>query len=90
MQFCKQFYNVSVIIVIRNRKIVWKHGPYYWYFCMNIKFLREYIKTVKITGCSENFLCGDEFDAISINSRFYSDDADLYESVKKTATDDKD
>ena len=34
-------------IVIRNKKIVWKHGPYCWYFRLNLKYLgwlyREYI-----------------------------------------------
>ena len=27
------------IIAIRNRKIVWKHGPYCWYFHLNLKYL---------------------------------------------------
>ena len=35
-------------IVIRNRKIVCKHGPCCWYFCLNLKFVgwqyREYSK----------------------------------------------
>ena len=39
---------VSFIIVIRNGKIVGKHGPYCWYFRLNLKSLewtyREYIK----------------------------------------------
>ena len=38
-------------IVIRNGKIVWKHGAYCWYFRLNLKHLgwpyRVYIKTAK-------------------------------------------
>ena len=38
-------------IVIRNGKIVWKHGPYCWYFCLNLKYLgwpySAYIKKAK-------------------------------------------
>ena len=26
-------------IIIRNGKIVWKHRPYCWYFCLNLKYL---------------------------------------------------
>ena len=39
------------IIVIRNGKIVWKHGPCCWYFRWNLKYLgwsyRACIKTAK-------------------------------------------
>ena len=35
----------------KKRKIVWKHGPYCWYFRLNLKYLgwpcRAYIKTAK-------------------------------------------
>ena len=38
-------------IVIRNGKIAWKHGPYCWFFRLNLKYLgwpyRAYIKTAK-------------------------------------------
>ena len=38
-------------IVIRNGKIVWKQGPYCWYFRLNLKYLgwpyRAYIKRAK-------------------------------------------
>ena len=41
----------TFIIVIRNGKIVWKHGLHCWYFHLNLKYLgwpyREYIKTAK-------------------------------------------
>ena len=26
-------------IIIRNRKVVWKHGPYCWYFGLNLKYI---------------------------------------------------
>ena len=32
---CCLYYN----IVTRNGKVIWKHGPYYWYFCLNLKYL---------------------------------------------------
>ena len=42
------------IIVIRNGKIVWKHGPYCSNFRLNLKYLgwlyKEYTKTVKNGG----------------------------------------
>ena len=42
---------LSKTIVIRNGKVVWKHGPYCWYFRLNLKYLgwpyRAYIKTVQ-------------------------------------------
>ena len=35
-------------IAIRNGKIMWKHGPYCWYSCLNLTFLgwsyKEYIE----------------------------------------------
>ena len=38
-------------IVVRDRKIVWKHGSYCWYFRLNLIYLgwpyRVYIKTAK-------------------------------------------
>ena len=38
-------------IVIRNGRIVWKHGSFIWYFCLNLKFLgllyNKFIKTAK-------------------------------------------
>ena len=53
----------SEYIVIRNGKIVWKHGLYCWYFRLNLKCLgwpyRKYIKTAKSGGfCEElNLKC---------------------------------
>ena len=49
---------VRLIILIRNGKIVWKHGPYCWYFRLNLKYLgwsyRAYIKTAKIATFARN------------------------------------
>ena len=51
-----------------NSKIVWKHGPSCWYYHLNFKFLgwpyKEYIKIAKTVACSDDFLSGDEFDAV--------------------------
>ena len=48
-------------IVIRNGKIVWKHGPYCWYFRLNLRYLRcsytAYIKTAKKGDLCEDLLC---------------------------------
>ena len=43
-----------------------------------------------MAGCSEDFLCRDNFDAVSAVSRFYNDDVNLYQAVRKIATDEKD
>ena len=47
----------TISTVIRNRKIAWKHGPYCWYFCLNLKYMwrpyGEYIKTTKNCGFCE-------------------------------------
>ena len=52
--------NKAIFTVIRSRKIVWKQGPYCWYFCSDLKDLRwpyrEYFKTGKNGGfCVELF-----------------------------------
>ena len=31
--------NMYYNIVVRNGKIVWKHGPYLRYFCLELKYL---------------------------------------------------
>ena len=50
----------GITIVIRNGKIVWKHGPYCWYFRLTLKYLgwpyRAYIKTAKNGGFYEELL----------------------------------
>ena len=56
--------NVTKYIVIRNDEEK-KHGPYCWYFCLNLKYLgwpyREYIKTAKNDGFCEELLCESDF-----------------------------
>ena len=75
-------------IIIRNRKIVGKHGSYCWYFCLNLKFLgwpyRKYIKTVKVSACSVSFYCRYDFIAIFCSYRY---GANASEPVEKIATD---
>ena len=59
---------VYFIIVIRNEKIVWKHGPYCWYFCLNLKYLgwpyRAYIKTAKNGDFCEGLLIESDFEVV--------------------------
>ena len=47
-------------IIIRNGKIVWKHGPYCWYFCSNLKYpgsqYKEHMKTTKMMDFVRNCL----------------------------------
>ena len=45
---------------------------------------------MKMAGCSEDFLCGDNFDAVSAVSHFYNDHVNLYQAVRKIGTDEKD
>ena len=56
-------------IVIRNGKIVRKHGPYCWYFRLNLKYLgwphRAYIKTAKNGNFSEELLSENDFEMFS-------------------------
>ena len=51
---------VHFIIVIRNGKIVWNHGPYYCYFHLNLKYLgwpdRACMKTQKMLTFGKNWL----------------------------------
>ena len=55
------------LIDIRNGKMVWKHGSYCWYFCLNLKYLgwpyRAYIKTAKNSDFCEELLSENDFEA---------------------------
>ena len=59
-------YNTTIIT--RNGKIVWKQGPYCWYFCLNLKYLgwpcRAYIKTAKNGNFWEELLSEKDFEAV--------------------------
>ena len=83
----------SNIIVIRNGKIVWKQGPYCWYFHLNLKHLgwpyREYIKTVKYGGFCEKLHSENEFVAVLATFCCYDYGANASEAVQKIATDQK-
>ena len=61
---------INVYIVIRNGKIIWKHGPYCWYFFLNLKYLGwpygEYIKTSKNSGLCEELLSENDFEIVLV------------------------
>ena len=82
------------IIVIRNGKIVWNHGTYCWYFCLNLKYLgwpyREYIKTVNDGGLYEKLLSENDFEFVLAFFCCYEYGAKAFEAVQKIATDQKD
>ena len=81
------------IIVIRNEKIVWKHGPYCWYFCLNLKYPEwpyiVYIKTVKNGNLCEGFLSENDFETVLAPFCCYDHGAMAPEAVQKIATDQK-
>ena len=80
-------------IVIRNAKIVWKHGAYCWYFCLNLKYLgwpyRAYIKTAKNGDFCEEFLSENDLEAVLVTFCYYEHGAKASEAVQKIATDQK-
>ena len=52
---------LGAYIVIRNGTIVWKHGPYCWYFRLNLKHLENISKEPKMMA----FLLGENnFEAV--------------------------
>ena len=81
------------VIVIRNGKIVWKHGPHCWYFHLNLKYLgwpyRACIKTAKNGNFCEEMLSENDFDAVLASFCCYDCGADAFEAVQKIATDQK-
>ena len=80
--------------VIRNGKKVWKHGPCYCYFRLNLKYLgwpyREYIKTAKNCGFCKELVSENDFEAILATFCCYDYGANASEAVQKIATDQKD
>ena len=84
---------VSINIVIRNGKIVWKHRPYCWYFVLNLKYLRwpyrAYIKTAKNGNFWEELLSGNDFEAVLATFCSYDHGTRTSEAVQKTVTDQK-
>ena len=91
--FKKYFFTEHLYIAIRNGKIAWKHGPYYWYFCLKMKYLewphREYIKTAKNGGFCEELLSENDFEAVLTTLCCYDYGANASEAVQKIATDQK-
>ena len=83
----------SIFIVIRNGKIVWKYGPYCWYFRLNVKYLgwpyRAYIKTAKNGDFCLELLSKNDFEAILATFCCYGQDAKASGAVQKIATDQK-
>ena len=84
-------YVMTLIIVIRNGKIVLNHGPYCWYFRLDLKYLgwpcREYIKTAKNCDFWEKLLSEIDFEAVLATFRCYDYGANASEAVQKIATD---
>ena len=83
----------SNITSIRNEKIVWKHGPHFWYFCLKLKYLgwlyRGYIKTAKDPGLYDELISENNFEAVLATFCCYDDGANASEAVQKIATDQK-
>ena len=81
------------IIVIRNGRIVWKHGLFCWYFGLSLKYLewpyREYIKTAKNGDFCEELLSENDFEAVLTTFYCYDHGAKASEAVQKIATDQK-
>ena len=79
------------LIVIRNWKIVWKHGPYCWYFRLNLKYLawpyREYIKAARNCGFWEELLTENDFEAVLVTFCCRDHGGNASEAVQKIATD---
>ena len=80
-------------IVIRNRKIIWKHWPYCWYSRLNLKYLRwpcrTYIETAKNGDFCEELLSENDFETVLATFCCYDHGAKASEAVQKIATDQK-
>ena len=77
---------IPLIIVMRNRKIVWKHGPNF-----NLKYpgwlYRAYIKTAKNGHLCEELLSENNIEAVLATFCCYDHGAKVFEAVQKIATD---
>ena len=78
-------------IVIRNGKIVWKHGPYCGYF--RLKYLgcpyRAYIKTAKNSNFCEELLTENDFETVLVTFYCYSHGLKASEAVQNVTGDQK-
>ena len=90
-EYSKSF---SESIFVRNGKIVSKHRPYCWYFCLNLRYLgwpyREYIRTAKNGDFCEELLSENNFEAVLATFCYYDYGAKASEAVRKITTDQKD
>ena len=77
-------------IVLRNRKIIWKHRSLLLIFWLELKYLewlyREYIKTAKNGSFCEDLLGEIDFKAILANFCCYGYGANASEAVQKIST----
>ena len=77
---------------IRNEK-VWKHGPYCWYFRLNLKYLgwpyREYIITAINGGYWEELFYENYFEAVLATFCCCDHGANASEAIQEIATDQK-
>ena len=90
----KCIFHVNVIIIIRNGKLIWKHGPYCRFLRLNLKYLgwsdREYIKRSNNGHFCEYLLSENNFDAVLATFCCYDYGANTTETVHKFATGQKD
>ena len=86
-------YILYINIVIRNGKIVWKDGPYCWYFSLNLKYLgwlySAYIKAAKNGNFCQELLSKNDYEAILVTFCCYDHGAKASEEVQKIAADQK-
>ena len=73
-------------IVIRNRELVWKHGPYCRYFRLNLKYLgwpyKEYVKTAKNSDFCEELLSQNDVETVLVTFCRYDYGASASEAVQ--------
>ena len=88
-----EYKNVSEYIVTRNGNIVWKHGPYWWYFCLNLKYrgwpYRAYIKTAENENFCKELLSKNDFEPALATFCCYGHGAKTSEEVQNIAIDQK-
>ena len=80
-------------VVIKNGKTVWKHGPYCWYFRLNLKYLewpcRAYIKTSQNGYFCKKLLSENNFEVVLATLCCYDHGDKASKAVQKIVTDQK-
>ena len=83
-----------MIIVIRNRKVVWKHGSYLLIFLLECQIsgvtYREYIKTAKSDNLPEELLSENDIEVVLTTLCCYEYAANASEALQEISTDQKD